>query len=511
LHKHLNLPQPDPTAHSGTTFVSGTGKAFVDLQNDVTRADIRQALAEGYDDIELTKRYTTLGMGTDQGKTSWTNGLLEIARRSNQPAEAIGHTTYRPPYSPVTIGALVGAEIGTAMTPVRRTPFHNGFKQMGCVFQTSGDWLYSRYFPLGDENMTRAIQRECNAVRNKLGCVDMSTLGKFDVQGADALEFLSRLYCNNFATIKTGQLRYGLMLREDGIVFDDGTIARLGEHHFVTTATTANTTSVWRHMQKLLQIDWPALDVVLTDVTDQWASLAIAGPDARKMLTALDPNFATDLESFPFACVREGELPDGMPVRIFSVSFSGELSFEINTPAGYADSLLKRVMELGDEWDITPYGLETLDVLRIEKGHLAVGTEIDGRRTPADLGMGAMVSKKKDFVGRALLQRPALQASGRAALVGLEPEDGITPIPFAAHLSNTPLSEDGTAESLGYLTASVSVTTLAHPIALAFLKDGSNRMGEVLWAHSPAANTSVRVRVTPSCAYDPKGERVHAG
>ncbi|MEP3945760.1 FAD-dependent oxidoreductase [Ascidiaceihabitans sp.] len=510
LHRHLDLPRPTPTSHTGTTFNSDQGKAFVDLQNDVTRRDIRQAQSEGYDNIELTKRYTTLGMGTDQGKTSWTNGLLEIAALTGKPAEAIGHTTYRPPYSPVSIGALVGADVGVEMTPVRRTPFHRSFEKLGCVFQTSGDWLYSRHFPQGAETMAQAIKRECRAVRNSLGCVDMSTLGKFDVQGPDALEFLSRLYCNNFATIKTGRLRYGLMLREDGIVFDDGTITRLGENHYLVTATTANTSSVWRHMQKLRQVDWPDMNVDLTDVTDHWATLAIAGPNARKLLAALSPDFKTDSDSFPFAAVREGTLEGALPVRIFSVSFSGELSFEIATPAGYAEALMERVMKQGAAWDITPYGLETLDVLRIEKGHLSVGTEIDGRRTPKDLGMGGMVSSKKDFIGRALLQRSALQAEGRGELVGLVPEDGITPIPFAAHLSDAPLFEDNSGVSLGYLTASVHEPTLGHPIALAFLMNGSNRMNEILWAHSPVENRSVRVRVSPSCAYDPNGGRLHA-
>lgn len=509
LHKHLNLPRPSATPHSRVSFGSAKGKAFVDLQNDVTRGDIKQTQSEGYDNIELTKRYTTLGMGTDQGKTSWTNGLLEIANITGQPAEEIGHTTYRPPYSPVSIGAMVGADVGAEMTPVRRTPFHRSFEKLGCSFQSSGDWFYSRYFPQGSETMTQVITRECRAVRDSLGCVDMSTLGKFDVQGPDALEFLSRLYCNNFATIKTGRLRYGLMLREDGIVFDDGTITRLGENHYVVTATTANTSSVWHHMRKQLQIDWPDLNVDLTDVTDHWATLAIAGPNARKLLTALKPDFAVDRDNFPFAAVRTGNLAGSLPVRVFSVSFSGELSFEIATPAGYAEALLGQVMHHGAEWDITPYGLETLDVLRIEKGHLSVGTEIDGRRTPSDLGMGGMVSKKKDFIGRALLQRPSLQVDGRDQLVGLIPENGTTPIPFAAHLSDMPLAEDGTGNSLGYLTASVPFTTLGHPIALAFLRNGSNRFDDILWAHSPVEGRSIRVRVGPPCAYDVKGERLH--
>lgn len=508
MHKHLNLPRPSPAPAPAEVFAAGKGKAFVDFQNDVTRDDIALAQREGYRDVELTKRYTTLGMGTDQGKTSWTNGVLEIAALSGRDAAEIGHTTYRPPYSPVPLGALVGPETGTQMTPTLRTPFHAGFEKLGCVFQTSGDWLYSRYFPQPGETMAHAVERETRAVRSSLGCVDMSTLGKIDVQGPDALEFLSRLYCNNFAAIKPGRLRYALMLREDGYVFDDGTIACLGAEHFLVTATTANAGSVWRHMQKCAQVEWPELDVSLTDTSDHWASLAIAGPNARKLLEALGPDFETSLESFPFAAVREGQL-DGLPARVFSVSFSGELSYEINVPAGFADTLLARVMERGAEWDITPYGLETLDVLRIEKGHLSVGTEIDGRRTPGDLGMDGMVSKKKDFLGRALLQRPGLQAEGREQLMGLLPEDGSTIIPYAAHLSDRELDAKGCAETIGHLTAAIESPALGHPIALGFLRDGRNRMGDVLWAHSPVAGTSVRVRVTAPCFYDPEGERLH--
>ena len=508
MHKPLNLAIPAPTPASSSGFQSGKGKAFVDLQNDVTRADIALALREGYGDIELAKRYTTLGMGTDQGKTSWTNGILEIARLSGKSAQDIGHTTYRPPYSPITIGALVGTEVGVEMTPTRRTPFHAAFEKLGCVFQTSGDWLYSRYFPQGDETMAEAITRECNAVRQSLGCVDMSTLGKIDVTGPDALEFLSRLYCNAFANLQTGRLRYALMLREDGYVFDDGTVARLAQNHFLVTATTANAGAVWRHMLKSAQLDWPELDVTLTSVSDHWASLAIAGPHAPDLLADLDPDFDASRDAFPFAAVREGHLGN-LPVRVFSVSFSGELSYEINTPAGYANTLMSRIMKAGAAWSITPYGLETLDVLRIEKGHISVGTEIDGRRTPDDLGLGKMVSAQKGFIGRAMLQRANLQAEGREQLVGLVPEDGHTAIPHAAHLSTTELDANGLAQTCGHLTAALQSPTLGHPIALAFLNDGRNRIDEILWAHSPIAGTSVRVRVRPSCAYDPSGVRLH--
>jgi len=502
---------------SKLTLHQGQGPAFVDHQNDVLRFDLELAVREGYEHVELVKRYTTLGMGTDQGKTSWVNAIAELERITERSASEIGHTSFRPPYSPISIGALIGAEVGQHMAPTRQTPFHRVFTQFGCVFQTSGDWSYSRYFPLADETMEQAIQREAHAVRNQVGCIDMSTLGKVDVKGTDALEFLSRIYCNNIEQIEPGRLRYVLMLREDGILWDDGTVAQLSVDHFLVTMTTANSSSVWRWMNRLLQMHWPDLDVQITLVSDHWASLAIAGPNARTLLQKLNPNFAIDQESFPFASVREGLLDskfDGefvskVPCRIFSVSFSGELSYEINVPANYAHWLFETVMERGEANGITAYGLETLDLLRIEKGHLSVATEMDGRTTPMDLGLRKMVSTKKSFIGSSLLQRPALNESSRPQLIGLTPSDGKTAIPVAAMLCNQPWQQGVIQVSQGILTASIFSPGLKQPIALALLKNGQQRHNERLWAVSPITQQSTEVTVGPSCFYDPKGERVH--
>lgn len=301
------------------------------------------------------------------------------------------------------------------------------------------------------------------------------------------------------------------MLREDGYVFDDGTIARLGETHFLVTATTARSTAVSRHMLKSAQLDWPALNVTLTPVSDHWASLAIAGPKARSLLQALAPDFDVTREGFPFASVRTGTLGGNLPVRVFSVSFSGESSFEINTPAGFAETLLDRVMERGAEWGIVPYGLEALDVLRIEKGHLSVGTEIDGRRTPGDLGMGGWSRRRRISSAAPSCRAPRCRRRGGGCLGSAWfPEDGRTAIPFGACLSISDLDAQGRASACGPSTASVPRSTLGHPIALAFLENGAARMGEVLWAHSPVAGISMRVRVTPACAHDVQGERLHA-
>lgn len=490
-------------------YHEGRDQVFIDFQNDVTRNDIELAVQEGYAHVELVKRYTTLGMGTDQGKTSWINAILEIARITGSDASKLGHTTFRPPYSPVSIGALVGAGTDQHMTPVRHTPFHRVFSQAGCVFQTSGDWLYSRYFPRPGESMTATIQREVLAVRNSIGCVDMSTLGKVDVKGDDALEFLSRIYCSNLASIQPGRLRYVLMLREDGILFDDGTVAQLSHNHYHVTMTTANASMVWRWMNKLLQLHWCDLDVQLISVSDHWASLAIAGPESRNLLQALNPDFDIDRESFPFASVREGELDNQIPCRIFSVSFSGELSYEINVPAGYASTLYQWVIERGAKYGITAYGLEALDVLRIEKGHLSIGTEIDGRTTPADLGLAKMVSTKKPFIGSSLLQRPALNQADRLQLVGLTSADGQSKIPPAAHLCDQPWQPEITQASRGKLTAAITSPTLAQPVALAMLENGRQHTGKKLWAVSPLTRQSVEVIVGPNCFYDPQGSRIN--
>ncbi len=485
------------------------GKAFIDFQNDVTHRDLELAVQEGYQHIELAKRYTTLGMGTDQGKTSWPNAIDELAGLSGKKPDAIGLTSFRPPYSPISFGALAGAETGKHMLPTRCTPFHQAFEQAGCVFQASGNWAYSRYFRVGSESMAESILREAQAVRSAVGCVDMSTLGKVDVKGRDALEFLSRIYCNNIDNIRPGRLRYVLLLREDGIVYDDGTVSMLAENHFLVTMTTANAEQSWRWLNKLAQLHWPDLDVQLTSVTEHWASLAIAGPESRNLLADLQPDFKVDKTSFSFASVRQGILHKYIPCRVFSVSFSGELSYEINLPAGYAEQLFKLVMEYGAKYGITPYGLETLDLLRIEKGHLAVGTEIDGRTTAADLGLGKMVSTRKTFIGSSLLQRPALQQQNRLQLVGLKPADGCSTIPSGAHLTESAWRHGIHQQSQGRLTAAVESPTLGHSIALALLQNGQQRMGQKLWAVSPVNNCSVEVIVGTSCFYDREARRVH--
>ena len=355
--------------------------------------------------------------------------------------------------------------------------------------------------------MARAIDREVLNTRRRVGMVDMSTLGKADVQGRDALTFLERVYCNDLSRVAVGKLRYSLMLREDGIVLDDGTVSRLGEHHYLLTMTTANSRRVWLHLEMLRQAHWPELDVKLASVTDHWANLAIAGPEARSLLSRLEPDFDIANGGFPFASVRQGRVA-GLPARVFRVSFAGELGYEINVPAGYAETLWSHLGELGRDLGLMPYGLEALDVMRIEKGHVSAGTEIDGRTIPSDLGMDRMVSSTKDFIGRALLDRPALSANGRRQFVGLVPDDGVTPIPLGAQITRAPWR--GKPQStIGHVTAALSSPTLGHPVALTLIEDGRSRMGEKVWAVSPVAQSSVEAVITQPAFYDPGGERLH--
>jgi sarcosine oxidase subunit alpha len=487
------------------------GKRFVDLQNDVTAEDLALALREGYRSVEHVKRYTTTGMGTDQGKTGNVNAIGLLAQMTGAPVGEVGVTTFRPPYTPVTFGALVGRRTGRRLEPGRRTPFHGCSAAAGAVFVTSGPWLYPRYYPRPEESMAEAIGRETLNVRRNVGIVDMSTLGKLDIQGRDAARFLDRVYANNLASLPVARARYGLMLREDGIVLDDGTISRLGEAQFLVTVTTANSDRVMLHLEKLLQVQWPELEAHLVPVTEQWASLAVAGPRARDLLRALAPDFSVENEDFPFLAVREGRLA-GLPARVFRISFSGELGYEINVPTGRATALWQAVRRAGDAFGLMPYGLEALDVLRIEKGHLSVGTEIDGRTTADDLGLGRLVSRNKPFIGRALLERAALSGPDRLQLVGLLAGDGRTPIPPAAQIVADGHGEDphDKVPSLGHVTAAIESPNLGKPVALALVRDGRARLGETLVALSPLTGERVPVTVSEPAFYDPEGARLRA-
>ncbi len=511
LAKSAAAPCADPQPQSSIVAVwrsPGKGKAFVDFQNDVTADDIDLAHREGMVSIEHSKRYTTLGMATDQGKTSNVNGLALLAQARGEDIPTVGTTRYRPPYSPVAIGAFAGHERGRHFQPTRMTAMHRAHDRLGAVFVEVGQWLRPRYYPINDkETMTEAIWREADMVRKTVGMCDVSTLGKIEVFGADAAEFLNRLYINGFAKLPVGKARYGLMLREDGHVFDDGTTSRLAEDHYFMTTTTANAAGVLSHMDYCAQVVWPELDVAFCSATEQWCGVAVAGPKARDVLeAAFDGAIDISNEALPFMGVREF-IWNGVTARIFRISFSGELAFEVNMPWGYGEAMWESIYAAGKEFDLIPYGTEALGVLRIEKGHVA-GNELDGRTTAQDMGLGRMMSSKKPYIGLPLSQREGMADEMRPRLVGLKPVDIKNRLRGGAHLVDD--KDNATHEtSLGWVTSVGDSPAIGSWIGLAYLKDGPNRHGERIFAVYPLRDETVEVEICDPVFFDAKGERLH--
>ena len=444
-------------------------KRFVDFQNDVSVTDIEIALREGYRSIEHVKRYTTLGMATDQGRTSNLNGLQLVSNIENKIVPEVGHTTFRPPFTPVTIGTIVGREVGKHFMPTRLTPMHNWHIKNNAVFVDAGAWKRPRYYKIGNETMLEAATREAKNVRDKVGICDVTTLGKIDVKGPDAAEFLNRVYTNAWMKLPVGKARYGVMLREDGMVMDDGTTTRISEHHYHMTTTTAQAANVLSHLEYYLQIVWPELNVNVVSTTEQWAGAALAGPKSRDVLAKLFPNINVSNESLPFMGYVEGDL-FGVPARIFRISFSGELAYEINVQSDYGLYMWEKMMEIGKEFGIQPYGTEALSTLRIEMGHVA-GPELDGRTIPSDVSLDGMISKKKDFIGKRSLSKIAFNEANRQKIVGLVPIDKKTSIPEGSHLvldKNAQLPNP----KLGHVSSSCWSVENNNPFSLAILKDG---------------------------------------
>jgi sarcosine oxidase subunit alpha len=505
------LPKADDEPSDITPFwhVGGSAKAaFVDVQNDVTAADIALAAREGFRSVEHLKRYTTLGMATDQGRTANVNGLAVMAALTGRGIPETGTTRYRPPYNPVAIGALAGHHRGKAFRPIRRTPSHAWAERLGAPFVEVGPWLRAQYFPRpGEADWLATVRREVRTVRAAVGFCDVSTLGKIELHGPDAAVFLDRLYVNTFSTLAVGRARYGLMLREDGFAFDDGTVSRLSDTHWFITTTTANAGRVLAHMQFCHQVLWPQLDVQFVSVSDQWAQFSVAGPRARDTLRAIvDPSFDLGNDAFPHMAARECTVAGGVPARLYRLSFSGELAYEIGVPARYGASLTEVLMHAGAPHGIAPYGTEALAVMRIEKGHVA-GNELDGRTTARDLGLGRMVSRKKDFIGRVLSDRPALVAPDRMTLVGVKPVDRAQRLRAGAHLVPRRDAVDA-AHDEGVVTSVAFSPSLDHWIGLGLLARGPQRHGERVWAADPVRDGLVEVEVCAPCFIDPSGERL---
>lgn len=479
-------------------------KQFIDFQNDTSVADVRLALREGYRNIEHVKRYTALGFGTDQGKLGNINGMGVVAETLGVPIASVGTTTFRPVYTPVTFGLCAGESVGQLFEPVRKTALHEWHESAGAEFEVVGQWLRPWYFPQTGESISQAVARECLAVRSSLGILDASTLGKIRVEGPDAVEFLERLYTHSIANMKVGRCAYGILLGEDGMVKDDGVMARLGESSFYLTTTTGGAAQVLAWMESWLQTEWPQLQVFLTSVTEQFSTIALAGPNARRVLQQLGCNISLDAQDFPFMTLRDAELA-GLAVQLFRVSFSGELAFEINIDSRLALHLWQRLLKVGETWAITPYGTETMHVLRAEKGFFMVGQDTDGSVNPRDLGLHWMLRKDSDYLGKRSLSRPDALRADRKQWVGLESLDGKTKVPEGAQLVvNADLPTP--VPMCGHVSSSYFSACLDKPIALALVANGRERMGETLFAVA-ADGLRTAVKIVSPVFYDAHGER----
>ena len=490
------IPGPKP--------MSRAPKQFVDLQMDITAADIEIAAREGYESIEHVKRYTTLGMGPDQGKLGNVNGIGILAGHKDIDPGSIGTTTFRPFYTPVSYGAMAGGEQGLLFDPVRKTPIHQWHVERGAVFEDVGQWKRPWYFPLAGETMVEAVERECLAVRRGAGVLDASTLGKIDIQGADAHVFLHRVYTNPFLKVPVGRCRYGLMLDENGMVMDDGVTARLGDDHYLMHTTTGGAAAVMAWMELWLQTEWPELEVFLTSVSDHWATISLCGPDSRSILGELCTEVDLSAAAFPFMAVREGEVA-GVPARIFRISFTGELTYEINVNANCGRHVWEAVMEAGEPCGITPFGTEAMHVLRAEKGYIIVGQDTDGSVTPVDLGLGHMVAQTKDFLGKRSLYRSHMLRSDRKQLVGLLSEDPGEVLPEGGQIVEDPSAPVPRAMS-GHVTSSYHSPVLGRSIALALVAGGHSRLGQTVQVYNCDGRTAA-ARIVDRVFYDPEGER----
>ncbi len=486
---------------------SGKGRAWIDLQNDVTVKDVKLAHQENFTSVEHLKRYTTLGMATDQGKTSNVVGIAVMAGLTGQAIAETGTTIYRPPYTPVAMGALAGRSRGKDFKPFRLTPSHKWAAEQGAVFVEVGYWLRAQWLPRpGETTWRESVDREVLATRKSVGICDVTTLGKIDIQGTDAGAFLDRVYSNTFSTLPLGKCRYGLMLREDGMVFDDGTTARMADHEYVMTTTTANAVTVFRHLEYCRQVLWPDMDVQLISTTEAWAQYSVAGPNARKLLEKLVDQDISDA-GFPY--MGAGNITvRGLRARLFRISFSGELAFEIAVPTRYGDAMIRALVEAGREFDAVVYGTEALGVMRVEKGHVA-GNELNGQSSALNMGLGKMVSKKKDSIGMVLSQREGMTNPNGYRLVGVKPVDPAGKLTAGSHFLETgaalTMENDG-----GWLTSKVYSPHLGSDIALGYLRAGDQKIGKRMRAVNLLAKppTETEVEIVSPHFFDPEGERL---
>ncbi|MFZ1681077.1 MAG: glycine cleavage T C-terminal barrel domain-containing protein, partial [Rhizobiaceae bacterium] len=503
-----------PEARSGEHIAGGfagapadaDGAAFVDFQNDVKARDIRQAVREGMRSIEHVKRFTTNGMASDQGKTSNLNGLAIASAALDRPMPAVGLTTFRPPYTPVTFGTIVGHAKGRLFDPVRRTPIDGWAEAHGAVFEDVGNWKRAWYFPRRGEDMHAAVNRECATVRKSAGLFDASTLGKIEVVGPDAAQFLDLMYTNPMARLAVGRTRYGIMCREDGFIYDDGVVARLAEDRFHVTTTTGGAPRVMNMMEDYLQTEFPHLRVWLTSITEQYAVIAVQGPKARSIVAPLVEGLDLDPASLPHMSVRECQVA-GAPARLFTMSFTGEIGYEINVPSDHGRAVWEAVWAEAEKHGACAYGTEAMHVLRAEKGYIIVGQDTDGTVTPDDAGLAWAVGKNKtDFVGIRGLKRPDLVKPGRKQLVGLLADDPKTVLEEGAQIVADP-NQAIPMRMIGHVTSSYWSPNCGRSIAMALIENGRERVGERL--HLPMPGGVVTATVTKPVFFDEKGERLN--
>ena len=511
---YVDVPAVEEVAHAPLQplwevpagALSGNGvKKFLDFQNDTTAADVKLAVREGYRSVEHVKRYTALGFGTDQGKLGNINGLAILAKTLGKSPGEVGTTTFRPNYTPVTFGAVAGRTLGEQLfDPIRKTAIHAWHVRRGASFENVGQWKRPWFYPREGEDMPAAVNRECLAARNGVGVLDASTLGKIDIRGPDAVRFLNLLYTNNWDNLQPGRCRYGFMLGEDGMIMDDGVTTCLAPGHYLMTTTTGGAAAVLTWMERWLQTEWPDLKVYLTSVTDQWSVMSVAGPYARTVLQRAGCDLELDGDAFPFMSMQAGQVA-GIPARVSRISFSGELAFEISVDANQGLALWEAIMVAGRDYDITPYGTESMHVLRAEKGYVIVGQDTDGSVTPVDLGMDWIVSKKKDFIGKRSLGRSDTDRPNRKQLVGLKTQDPSRVLPEGAQLVNS-RQEAQPVPMIGHVSSSYFSANLGRSIALALVKGGLSRMGGTIYAHLMDGSV-VPATICEPVFFDPENQR----
>ena len=486
------------------THVPRLGKPqFIDLQNDVTASDVSLAARENYRSVEHLKRYTTTGMGTDQGKTSNINALVFMGERTQRTPPAVGTTKFRPPFAPITMGALAGRRVGSLYRPLKRLPAQAWHEERGAVFEEYGGWWRPAAYPRAGEAIEAAALREAAATRKGAGIFDGSPLGKLELFGPDAARFLDLMYVGTLSTLPIGRARYGLLLNENGVLVDDGIVARLGEQHFWVNTTSAGAERTADMFEEWLQCEFTDLKVLVTPVTARWANVTVAGPRAWELLAAAGFDAALAPSITKHLSMAETQL-DGMPLRVLRASFSGELSYELNVPADQAQPLLARLWALAPTFNVSTYGVEALQTMRVEKGYIHIGTDTDGTTQPSDIGFGRGVQNKTaNFIGRRSLSRPVSCDAGRLQLVGLIPTDQRTRLPVGAHLARNPPP----TRTEGHVTSSVMSPELGRPIALAMLVGGAARSGEHIGVHH--LGTTIDAKVVPLPFVDPTGSRLH--